>query len=162
MKRILLGLAILFAVLNASAAEGNVFDVEGNEKGCNEGDAKKCYMLGVAYAGFGSGTEGAKLFSKACDGDIAEGCTGLGLAYLQEVEGFKSDYKKAANLMIKGCDGGDATGCYYLGLLYSRGDGINQDKIKAYQLWMKLAKQGNEKAQKSLDRLCKESPWACK
>ena len=53
-------------------------------------------------------------------------------------------------------------GCYNLGVLYEKGLGVPLNKIKAYQYWMKAAKQGNANAQYNLDRLCKESPWACK
>ena len=37
-----------------------------------------------------------------------------------------------------------------------------KDKIKAFQYYMKSAKLGDTTAQSNLDRLCKESPWACK
>jgi TPR repeat protein len=49
-----------------------------------------------------------------------------------------------------------------LGLFYWTGTVVPLDKIKAYNLLMKASKQGDEVSQKSLDILCKESPWACK
>ena len=42
-------------------------------------------------------------------------------------------------------------------IAYSSGD-----KIKSYQYFIKAAKLGDTQAQKNLDILCKESPWACK
>ena len=36
------------------------------------------------------------------------------------------------------------------------------NKIEAFNWWMKAAKRGHVDAQKNLDILCKESPWACK
>ena len=36
------------------------------------------------------------------------------------------------------------------------------DKINAYKYFMKSAKNGYKPAQKHLDIVCKESPWACK
>ena len=49
-----------------------------------------------------------------------------------------------------------------LGLLYYTGQGVSINKFKAYELWEKAAKQGSSEAQYNLERLCKESPWACK
>lgn len=49
-----------------------------------------------------------------------------------------------------------------LGIVYYLGDGVEVNKIKAYEHWRVAAKQGNEKAQKFLNILCSESPWACK
>jgi len=72
------------------------------------------------------------------------------------------NYQKAASLYKKACDGECALGCNNLGVLYVKGLGVPLNKIKAYQYWMKAAKQGNANAQYNLDRLCKESPWACK
>ena len=46
-----------------------------------------------------------------------------------------------------------------IGTLYIRSKG---DKIKAYKYYMKSAELGNTIAQRNLDKLCKESPWACK
>ena len=46
--------------------------------------------------------------------------------------------------------------------MYYYGHGVNVDKFKTYELWLKAAKQGNSNAQGNLDILCKQSPWACK
>ena len=51
---------------------------------------------------------------------------------------------------------------YNLGVAYYYGDGIETNKIKAYEHWRVAAQQGNQEAQKNLDILCKNSPWACK
>ena len=67
-------------------------------------------------------------------------------------------YEKASSL-------GNIESLNKLGLMYVTGDslnGISKNKIKAYHYWMKSAKQGNEEAQDYLDKLCRESPWACK
>lgn len=48
------------------------------------------------------------------------------------------------------------------GVAYYFGKGVETNKIKAYEHLRVAAKQGNEQAQKNLDILCKESPWACK
>jgi len=36
------------------------------------------------------------------------------------------------------------------------------DKLNAYKYWMISGKYGDKEAQKNLDIMCKESPWACK
>ena len=56
----------------------------------------------------------------------------------------------------------DATTHYNLGVAYYYGEGIGMNKIKAYEHWRAAAKQGLAQAQKNLDFLCSESPWACK
>ena len=47
----------------------------------------------------------------------------------------------------------------YTAILYSESAG---DKLKAYEYFMKAARLGNTNAQKNLDIMCKQSPWACK
>lgn len=49
-----------------------------------------------------------------------------------------------------------------LGVMYYNGKGVKVNKTKAYELWLKEAKQRNSGAQRGLDILCKESPWVCK
>lgn len=49
-----------------------------------------------------------------------------------------------------------------LGIKYFLGEGIAMNKNKAYEHWRIAAKQGHQQAQKNLDLLCSESPWACK
>lgn len=51
---------------------------------------------------------------------------------------------------------------YNLGICYYFGDGVGINKIKAYEHFRVAAQQGNQNAQKNLDIICKESPWACK
>jgi len=72
------------------------------------------------------------------------------------------DYKKAMELYQKAADQGYAVAQLNLGFMYMMGNGVKKDRIKAYQLWTKAAKQGNTKAQGNLDKLCNNSPWACK
>jgi len=74
----------------------------------------------------------------------------------------KQNYTKAVILFKKACDGGHAWGCYNVGVMYYYGLGVPLNKIKVYQYWMKAAKQGDAEAQRNLDILCRESPWACR
>jgi hypothetical protein len=45
------------------------------------------------------------------------------------------------------------------GILYKYSD---KNYLKAYEYYMKAAKLGNINAQKNLNIMCKENPWACK
>ncbi len=56
-----------------------------------------------------------KLYVKACDGDLARGCSHLGYVYANGL-GIKQDDFKANELFRKACDGGNARGCknYYI------------------------------------------------
>ena len=45
-----------------------------------------------------------------------------------------------------------------VGVIYDH----QNNKLKAYEYFMKSAKLGNITAQKNLDIICKKSPWACK
>ena len=49
-----------------------------------------------------------------------------------------------------------------IGYQYDLGIGVKQNKIKAYQFYLKSAKFGSKQSQNNLDILCRESPWACK
>ncbi len=49
-----------------------------------------------------------------------------------------------------------------VGTGYYFGQGVAMNKIKAYEHWSIAAKQDDQEAQKNLDILCGESPWACK
>ena len=149
-EKILVGvLSVIFFL--ATVEVGNVF----------ASDAEGWFERGVAAARAGNYQKAASLYKKACDGGCAEGCHNLGVLYEKGL-GVNQSYAKAASLYKRACNGGCALGCNNLGVLYVNGLGVPLNKIKAYQYWMKAAKQGNANAQYNLDRLCKESPWACK
>jgi TPR repeat protein len=71
------------------------------------------------------------------------------------VQDYKEDVRVYAHQ-------GDSDAQYDLGLMYYNGQGVQQDKIKAYKWWLRSARAGNIFAQNSLDVLCRQSPWACK
>ena len=75
---------------------------------------------------------------------------------------YEKNYLEAMKYFKKTCDNGYMDGCNAMAMLYEEGKGVKQDKIKAYQLYLKAAQKGNKVAQDSLDSLCKKSPWACK
>jgi len=77
--------------------------------------------------------------------------------------GVKKDINKAIVHYKKAADNGLASAQYALGLILINGQqGVALNKIIAYEYWVKAARQNHLKAQKGLDGLCKESPWACK
>ncbi len=74
---------------------------------------------------------------------------------------------KAVNYIIQGEDLGFsskkkqkflAESYMNAGVLYDH----SNDKLNAYKYYMEGAKLGDIQAQKNLDIMCKESPWACK
>ena len=77
-------------------------------------------------------------------------------------DGVKKDKTKAFEWFSKAADQGLDIAQLSVGMAYKEGDGISKNKIKAYEWFLKSAGQGNEEAQNMLDRLCRESPWACK
>jgi len=110
------------------------------------------FLMGVnVYAGLvddglkaynsGNKQKAAKLYTKACDGGIMEGCYNLGVLY-SNGDGVRQDKQKAVKLYSKACDSGIMEGCFNLGILYYYGKGIHQDKQKAKQLFRKACDGG--------------------
>lgn len=101
-----------------------------------------------------------ELLRKAERGD-AGAQYALGTLY-KNGEGVEQNYQEALKWYKKSAEQGNVDSQVILGALHYVGQGVAQDKIMAYEWWSKAASQGNEAAQKSLDMLCAESPWACK
>jgi len=77
------------------------------------------------------------------------------------------DYKKAAEMYQKSIDVGfcEVNQCSVkqnLAVLYYYGTGVEKNHIKAYNLFKSALDHGCPNAQKGLQILCTESPWACK
>ena len=152
-----------------SAGNADTFAISAKAE---QGDAVAQTLLGRLYLE-GKGVprnlnEAAKWFKKAADQGDDDAQTLLGIMCLA-ADGVSEDsiepsvmLKKAAELFEKAAEQGNDSAQYRLGLMYFSGKGIPQNKIKAYEWYMKSARQGNTKAQDALDILCKESSWACK
>ena len=84
-----------------------------------------------------------KLWSKACDGGIMNGCYNLGLLY-SNGDGVRQDKQKAAKLYSKACDGGNMNACTNLGKAYYNGIGVRQNKQKAKELFGKACDGGHQ------------------
>ncbi len=81
-------------------------------------------------------------FQRACDAENADGCTGLGLAYL-DGKGVPVEPEKAVPLLTRACDGGSLRGCNGLANAYLDGQGIAMDEAKARSLYQRAC-DGNE------------------
>lgn len=93
------------------------------------------------------------------DNLIAQTYENAGAIYsrIQDYENEVKMFKKALEFSPN-----DSVLHFNLGLRYIRGQGVETNKIKAYEHWRVAAKQGYKQAQKNLDILCGQSPWACK
>jgi tetratricopeptide (TPR) repeat protein len=93
------------------------------------------------------------------DSGVTEAYVNAGVIYgqLKQHEREVQMYQKALEY-----DPNRASAHLNLGISYYFGQGVNINKINAYKHWKIAAKQGNSQAQKNLDILCRESPWACK
>lgn len=100
------------------------------------------------------------LIQKAENGD-AGAQFNLGAMY-KNGEGVEQNYQEALKWYKKAAEQGYADAQIILGSMHYVGQGVEQDKVMAFEWWSKAARQGNEAAQKCLDMLCAESPWACK
>jgi TPR repeat protein len=64
--------------------------------------------------------------------------------------------------VLKKAEQGNANAQYFLGAMYDKGEGVAQDKKKAFEWYTKAVEQGNKKAQENLDKLCQESSSVCR
>lgn len=62
-------------------------------------------------------------------------------------DGFKRDYKKAAEWYAKAAAQGHSKAQFNLGNMYEHGEGVTKDYDKAISLWQQAADQGADKAQ---------------
>lgn len=85
---------------------------------------------------------------------------GLIYQFGEKHKSLKKAFKMYMNSYYAGNDDSDLFNI--IGVLYNNGYGTKKNKIKAYEFYRESAKRGNEYAQKNLEILCKESPWACK
>ncbi len=140
MKKLLIGLSVLFVLLFSGCAPSsspapkskvNLHHLIAKwRKDCTLNNSNGCISLGLAYAN-GQGvkqdwSKAKKYFSKACDLNEGRGCTLLGLLY-NNGQGVKQDYLKAKKYFSKACSLNDGKGCGNLGLLYREGHGVEKD-----------------------------------
>ena len=99
-------------------------------------------------------------YKKAADGGQKEAMNDLAMLYLKG-EGGKRDIHKAFTLFKKAALLGDAAAQINVALMYAWEKEIPNDKINAYKNLKAALKQGKTEASPYLEKLCKESSWAC-
>ena len=98
--------------------------------------SKDLFELGLEAYDKGKFDKAAKQWQKACEADVSESCSNLGVLY-ENGQGVQQDFHKAAKLFEKACDDGYSQSCNNLGNLYSKGQSVKQDHLKAAKLWQK-------------------------
>lgn len=90
---------------------------------------------------------------------IADSYSNAGVIYNKNME-----YKKGFAMYKKAIEynPNNDMAHFNVGVSYYYGEGVAMDKYKTYKHMSIAAKQGHQGAQKALDILCSESPWACK
>ena len=155
MKRLLMCCIALstMAVQSAMAQPATAKEVKQWESECAQGRLPPaCFLAALAYDN-GEGVrqdkfKAVKLYTKACDGGSANGCSDLGAMY-DNGEGVRQDKFKAVELYTKACDGGSANGCSNLGAMYDNGEGVKLDKKRALALFGKACDLKSEKGCKN-------------
>ena len=103
---------LFVTILGINAAFGGIIEWQ---MACKAGNAQAC-TAAAEYFYWMARTEdhykkAAQMYKIACDKDVGEACSGLGILYA-EGQGVKMDTKKARELFKKACDNGEKSGCY--------------------------------------------------
>ena len=77
-----------------------------------------------------------KTYTKACDLEIAKGCTNVSTMYFKG-NGVEIDTLKAVSFLDKACSFNDANACYDLAYFYFRGMFVKEDMKQAKKLFLK-------------------------
>lgn len=103
-------------------------------KQCKGGNADSCAWTGKFFE-LGKDVPkkdialAEKLYNVSCEARSTMGC-----GWLSELMIGQNRFREGAAIATKGCDAGDAIGCMHLGYLLYRGQGVPQDRKKAYEL----------------------------
>lgn len=135
------------------------------KKSAKKGNADAQYSLAVMYEG-GIGvdkniTQALTWYKKSAKKGNINAQYNVASLYYKGV-GIKKDYEKAAYWYEKAALAGDVSAMHNIGSMFLLGEGVKMNKILAFNYLLKAAKKSHYKAQKTLDILCKESPWACR
>ncbi len=116
------------------------------ETGCQRGLLRACAKEGFRLIETSRDPAPVKraiaLFTKACDGGDALGCSNLA-SFTWDGEGVARDPKKAARYAEKACTAGDAFGCGTLGSLWAQGELGKKDPVKALGYFTKACDGGS-------------------
>lgn len=120
--------------------------VERYATGCARGNLRACAKQGFRLVERSRDAAAVKqalaLFTKACDGGDALGCSNLA-SFTWDGEGVPRDPKKAAQYAEKACTGGDAFGCGTLGSLWAQGELGKKDAAKALGYFTRACEGGS-------------------
>ena len=116
------------------------------ELGCKRGVLRACAKAGFRLVESSRDPAVVKraiaLFTRACDGNDALGCSNLA-SFTWDGEGVPRDPKKAAQYAKKACTAGDAFACGTLGSLWSQGELGKKDPAKALGYLVKACDGGS-------------------
>ncbi len=115
---------------------------------CDQNDAKACLALGAMYH-VGDGVhqnfpKARELYTKACQLELAEGCTHL--AYMYENGHAGIHPAKALDLYAKACEMGDMSACASVAKLYENGVGTDENMQKAVDYYDKACEAADAKS----------------
>ena len=99
-------------------------------------------------------------YEKAAKAGQKEAMNELALFYVKG-RGVKRDERKAFALFKQAAQMGESSAQANVALLYAWGKEVPHNKIKAYENFKKALAQGKNEVSSSLEKLCKESSWAC-
>jgi TPR repeat protein len=119
------------------------------------GDAKAARYLGLINSRTGDDTGAAKWFTKGAEGGDITSQYYLGRAY-ESGHGVTQDYAAAMTWYAASAARGDiiaSDGMVGMAGLFERGDGVEQDLVRAKALYQQAADLGNETAKAAIRRL---------
>jgi TPR repeat protein len=99
-------------------------------------------------------------YEKATKAGVVQALNNLAILYMNG-QGVDKDEQKAFTLFLEGANQQDHAAEFNVALLYGWGEKITHDKMKAYTYLKRALKAGKSQASGYLDKLCKESAWAC-
>ena len=118
--------------------------------------AKAFTMAEEAYE-LGDYDEARKRYMQACDGNIAAGCTRLGILF-EEGRGVDADPARARLLFKRACTASEADACMRLGDLWRTGKGGQEQHATAKEYYKTACDLGNEDGCRMLDRYSAKDP----
>jgi hypothetical protein len=168
MKHALLAIIIFIGTyVNLNAY--NYGTLEGNTKGCEEGDAKACNDLAGMYLS-GNSTyqvredktkakafydKSVSLYKKYCDEGDAKACFDLGDKYNGMRWGIDQDYVTMIQYYTKSCEYGYGFACNELGAAYKRGKGVKKDPGQSKMYYDKALVLYEKECESDMAKSCK-------
>ena len=170
MKRKLISV-IIFLSIGLTLHAYNYGTLEGNIKGCEEGNAKACNDLAGMYLSGRSKynlredktkaqafyDRSISLYKKYCDEGNAKACFDLGNKYNGMRWGIDQNYTMMMKYYAKSCALEYSFACNELGAAYKRGNGVHRDKDKSKMYYDKAVmlyeKECENNVAESCDRL---------